>query len=131
MLPVTALYASLLAVLIVVLALKVVFVRKGARIGLGDAGNHDLQVRIRAHANAVENIPLALLLLALAELNGLSAVVLHLAGLILLLARIAHAYGFLATQGQYSRGRFFGTLATWLLILGLAVANLLLALTHL
>ena len=130
MLPITALYASLLAALVMVLAALVVAIRKGAKIGLGDAGNQALQVRIRAHANALENIPLALILLALAELNGLSPILLHLAGLSLLVARIAHAYGFMATQGQYSRGRFFGTLATWLVILGLALANFLLAMSH-
>lgn len=131
MLPITALYASLLAALIVVLALRVAFIRKGAKIGLGDAGNTQLQVRIRAHANAVENVPLALILLALGELNGLSPILLHLAGLILLVARFAHAYGFVATQGQYSRGRFLGTVATWLLILALGLANFVLALGHL
>lgn len=65
MLPITALYASLLAALVMVLAALVVAIRKGAKIGLGDAGNQALQVRIRAHANALENIPLALILLAL------------------------------------------------------------------
>ena len=53
MLPITALYASLLAALVMVLAALVVAIRKGAKIGLGDAGNQALQVRIRAHANAL------------------------------------------------------------------------------
>lgn len=131
MLPITALYAALLAALIIFLASKVAMTRKGAKIGLGEAGNAGLQVWVRAHANAVENIPLALILLALAELNGLSPILLHLSGLFLLVARIAHAQGFVSSQGQYSRGRFYGTLVTWLLILGLALANFILAMGHL
>ena len=90
MLPITALYASLLAALVMVLAALVVAIRKSQKIGLGDAGNQDLQVRIRAHANALENIPLALILLALAELNGLSPILLHLAGLTLLVLAYRH-----------------------------------------
>jgi uncharacterized membrane protein YecN with MAPEG domain len=51
---------------------------------------------IRAHGNAVEWVPLGLLLLLVIELSGAGTrFTLHLAGGTLLLGRILHAAGFL------------------------------------
>lgn len=124
--PITGLYTSLLALLIVYLATRVALARKSNKIGIGDNGNQELIVAIRAHANAIENIPLALLLLLMAELNGLSAVYLHIAGVVLVVSRLAHAHGFVKTKGLYSPGRFYGTLANWVLVLLLSITNIIL-----
>ncbi len=54
---------------------------------MGDGANPDLARRIRIHANAVEYIPIALILLALAEAAGTPAWSVHAAGATLIIAR--------------------------------------------
>lgn len=91
---ITSLYASLLALLFVVLSVRVIRYRRGNRISLGDAGDAELLQRMRAHANCGEYAPVALILLLMAELNGAPAVALHVLGLMLLGGRVVHAIGF-------------------------------------
>jgi uncharacterized membrane protein YecN with MAPEG domain len=117
---VTSIYAAFATLLVIALALLVVDQRRRSRIGLGDGGDRQLQQRMRVHANAVENLPLALLLLLLLELHGTPAPWLHAFGAALIGARVLHAWGFLRRSGG-SFGRFVGTLATWLLMLAMAV----------
>lgn len=116
--PVTGLYAAAGALLIVALAFNVARWRRGLRIGLGNGGDERLERAIRAHANAVETLPVALLVLLGLELAGYPEWALHAFGLPLVVARIAHARGLLRTAG-HSAGRFWGTLVTWgVLVLG-------------
>jgi len=117
---ITMLYAGLCTLLVLALAARVVQVRLRARIGIGDGGDAELARRIRVHANAVENLPLALLLLGGIELNGTQDELVHLFGATLLIARIGHAWGLSRSSGT-SLGRFFGTLATWLIMAALAL----------
>ncbi len=128
-LPVTAMHASLLAVLVVILALLVVRLRRGLKVGLGDGGNRDLARAIRVHGNAIESIPLFLILLGVYELNGGSATLLHVFGGVFFLARVLHARGMLATAGA-SRGRVIGTIGTNTCLLGLAIANVVRVFGH-
>jgi uncharacterized membrane protein YecN with MAPEG domain len=116
---ITMLYAGLCAILVVFLALRVVNWRFRHKIGLGDGGDPELLKRVRAHANAVENMPLALLLLGGMELNGFSAPLIHGFGATLLVSRAAHAWG-LSHRSGTSRGRFLGSLFTWTLMLAMA-----------
>jgi uncharacterized membrane protein YecN with MAPEG domain len=124
---VTSIYAASATLLILVLALRGVLKRRQQAIGLGDGGNADLQQCIRVHANALENLPLALLLLLLLELRGIPAVWLHGLGTSLIVARVLHAWGFSRRKGV-SFGRFSGTLLTWGLMLAMAVMLLVHAL---
>ena len=79
MLTYTPVYASLLVALILVLAYRVVTFRRGEGIPLGDEkGSKAMKSAVRAHANAIENIPIALILLALLELNHLNIWILYL-----------------------------------------------------
>lgn len=121
--PITALYASLAALVLLALAYRVVHIRRSARIGLGDGGNEAMGRAVRAHGNATEYLPTALLLLLLLELNAATDALLHLLGLLLLVSRILHAWGLSQSSGV-SFGRFYGTAGTWLAILGAAVCNL-------
>ncbi len=116
---ITMLYAGLCTILVVLLALRVVQWRFRHKIGLGDGGDRELLMRVRAHANAVENMPLALLLLGGMELNGFSPALVHGFGATLFLSRAAHAWGLSHSSGT-SRGRFLGSLFTWLLMLAMA-----------
>jgi uncharacterized membrane protein YecN with MAPEG domain len=117
---ITMLYAGLCTILVVFLALRVVQFRFRNKIGLGDGGNQEMLRRVRAHANAVENMPLALLLLGGMELNGYSPARVHGFGATLFVSRAAHAWG-LSHSGGTSKGRFLGSLFTWLLMLSMAV----------
>ena len=123
-LPVTSLFVSLLALLIIFLAFRVVGLRRRHKIGVGTGDNIELQIAIRCHANAVEYCPIALLLLLVAESNGLPLLWLYILGTVLLLSRILHAWGLTKTQGRYSFGRFYGILGTWLVIIVLSGLNL-------
>ena len=116
---ITLLYAGLCAILVVLLAVRVASWRFRHKIGLGDGGDRELLKRVRAHANAVENMPLALILLGGMELNGYSNNLIHGFGSILLVSRAAHAWGLSHSSGT-SRGRFMGSLFTWLLMLAMA-----------
>lgn len=116
---ITSIYAALGAILVVLLALRVVLRRRRTTIGLGDGGDRDLEQCIRVHANAVENLPLALILLLLLELRGIPAPWLHGFGIAVILSRLLHAWGFSRRKGV-SFGRFFGTLVGWLAVLAMA-----------
>lgn len=119
--PITALYAGLLALLLIALASRIPLLRRKHRIGIGSGGNADLSLAIRVHGNAIEYIPAGLILLLIAELNGMPPWFLHLAGGAFFLARIMHALG-LSSSAGHSHGRFFGTALTWLVITVLALA---------
>ena len=91
---ITALYAALLTFLVLYLLVKVTQKRRKHKVSLGEGGPRDiaLQRAIRAHGNAVENIPLFLILLGLLEYNGAPAFLIHLFGITFTLSRIMHAH---------------------------------------
>lgn len=107
-LPISAFYTSLLALLMLVLAYQVVKQRLRHKSGLGHQ-NDDLMVAGRAHANAAEYIPITLLLMVIAELNGANPTVLHISGVAFLVSRIIHAWGFKTSGGKTHFGRYWGT----------------------
>ena len=121
--PITALYASLCAILIIGLAFNVVGLRREKKVGLGDQDVEALARAIRSHGNAIEYVPIALLLILVLELNGIRAQLLHTLGGALFVARVLHAWG-LSHSGSRSFGRFYGTLITWMVILGAAATHL-------
>jgi uncharacterized membrane protein YecN with MAPEG domain len=124
---ITLFYAAVHALLMMVLAANVVFHRRASKIGIGDGGDHRLLRKIRAHANFVEYVPVALILLALLELSGAQALWLWIFGGVLLLGRLLHAFG-LSRKSGYSPGRFFGTLLTWIALAAMALLGLGIAL---
>ncbi len=121
--PITALYAGILGIFLVVLALLVVRVRIREGVAIGDGGNKAMLAAIRVHANAVENIPIALILMCLLEVNGGSGWWLHALGEALVLGRFMHAFG-LFQKRNVNRWRQVGMLITWLVTLVLAFALL-------
>lgn len=113
---VTAIYLALNALLLLLLTWRVIARRREARIGLGDGGDSELLRRMRVHGNAVETMPLQLLLLLVLELLGGPAWMLHACGLGIFLARALHAIGLSGSPGV-SFGRFWGTLLSLTLLL--------------
>ena len=90
---VAAATAALLGLLGAFLTVQVIRNRVRFDTQAGDGGHPDLSQAIRAHANLSENVPMALLLLALAEAGGAQrGIVLGLVG-VLVLARFANAWG--------------------------------------
>lgn len=120
MMHITGLYAAFGALLMFLLAARVMQLRHRHSVGLGAGGDESLARAIRAHANAVEYLPIALLLLLILELDQTRAWLLHVFGIVLIVGRILHAMGLSTTAGT-SFGRFAGTALTMLVILAMAL----------
>jgi uncharacterized membrane protein YecN with MAPEG domain len=119
---ITGLYAALAALLVVFLAVRVVLYRRTTKVGLGDGNNPDLLQCIRVHANAVEYVPLYLLLMLILELNQTLPMLIHVFGIVLIVARLLHAWGV-----SYHRGLSAGrALGAGLTVLGTVLMALLL-----
>ena len=116
---ITGIYAAISALLIIILSFRVIRLRMSTRTGIGDGGNQDLARCIRVHANAVEYLPLALLLLLLVEWNQTLPMIVHGFGIAIVLGRVLHAVG-LSNSAGTSPGRFVGMLLTLLSMLGMA-----------
>ena len=125
--PITTLYASLCALLLLALSYRVVHLRRTLAVSLGSEDKPELEQAIRVQANFVEYVPTILLLLLLAELNHLTPWLLHVAGAGVFIARVMHAWGLAGKRGA-SPGRYYGTLFTWVILLCLALGNLALIL---
>jgi uncharacterized membrane protein YecN with MAPEG domain len=95
---ITALYAGLLGLMSIAVALPAGRMRSEKGISVGDGGDIDLVLAMRRHANFVEFVPLALILIALLELNGVGGMVIHAFGASLVVFRICHAIGLDAHQ---------------------------------
>ena len=120
---VTGLYAGLLGLLVLVLMIRVIRLRWKFRVGIGDGNERALHKAIRAHGNAVEHIPIALVLLLVAELNRAPPTVLHLAGGAFVIARLLHAIGLSRSSGP-SWPRATGVIGTVAVIAVLAIYDI-------
>jgi uncharacterized membrane protein YecN with MAPEG domain len=89
----SALYAAILGLLAAMLTVRVILGRVKTGIQAGDGGNAALGQAIRAHANLSEQVPLALLLIALVEMLGTPSAWVHALGIVLVLARLSSAWG--------------------------------------
>ncbi|WP_299894811.1 MAPEG family protein [uncultured Ruegeria sp.] len=127
MLAITPIYAALIAILYVALSVKVILQRRSDKISVGDGGSKLMIKAIRTHSNCAEYAPIALLLIAIVELQGAGGLILHGLGLMLLAGRLLHAYGFGRTP-QIVILRQAGMSLTFLAILISAITNLILAL---
>ena len=90
---ITALYAGILALIVVALAINVTVHRVKLRVPLGDGGNPQMLRMIRLHGNAAEYIPLALVLMAIYEINGGWHTALHIVGIALIAGRVLQTWG--------------------------------------
>lgn len=91
--PITALYAGILTLILIWLAFGAGAMRGKASVSIGDGGDIALLEKIRRHGNAVEYVPMAIVLLGIAELNGAGSIFLHVLGIMLVVARVAHPLG--------------------------------------
>jgi len=119
---VTALYASLAALWIYYLALKVIKARRKNKVAYGDQKVDALIKARAAHSNAVENSLIILLLLFALEFNGAPVFWIHIFGVLFLIARVFHAQAMLEFN---LKKRTFSMVLTLSVALFLVVANLL------
>jgi uncharacterized membrane protein YecN with MAPEG domain len=82
--------AAVFGLLHVIFTLRVGNYRFKSRISLGDGGDPEMRNRIRAHGNFIENVPIAVLLILLNDLDGAQDNTLILMGSILLISRLTH-----------------------------------------
>lgn len=117
--PVTSALCAASALALVGLSVPVSMRRFSARVLLGDGQDKVLLARIRAQANFVEYVPVALIVIGLAEVNGSAAWLVWTCAVSLALGRAIHAFGMLT--GARSKPRAVGMTLTWLaLLLGAA-----------
>jgi uncharacterized membrane protein YecN with MAPEG domain len=108
---ITMMYAGLLGLISIAIAFAAGRLRGKLNVSIGDGGDRSLLLAMRRQANFVEYVPLALILLALLELNHVRPMAIHAMGAALVIARIAHAFGLKADSMQQP-ARFVGASLT-------------------
>ena len=124
-LPITSFTAFFAGLLILLLTIRVVQLRRRGGVVLGDNDDRALAKAIRGQANAAEQLPIALILMGLAELQGAGTLLLLLAAALLIAGRILHAIYF-AIHGTHWRLRFYGM---WMTLAAQGALLVILALT--
>ncbi|GIX12155.1 MAG: hypothetical protein KatS3mg118_0114 [Paracoccaceae bacterium] len=118
-----ALYAGLLALVGIWLALHVGRLRGQLRIFIGDGGHPRMIRAMRGQANFVESVPMALLLMLLAALLGAPVWLLHAGGIALVAGRILHGMHFMAEDApRWQRAAGAGLTMLVLALGGIGVA---------
>jgi uncharacterized membrane protein YecN with MAPEG domain len=115
-----ALYTGLNILIIFALIWQVIGHRRREKITLGDGGFPPLIRAIRAHANAIEIAPIALIGLIVMALANAPLWAIHVGGLSLTLGRALHAYGLSRDEGA-SFGRMVGMILSLTALLWIGV----------
>lgn len=116
-LPVTLVTAAAAALINFWLAMRVGRLRISEKVLVGDGGNDRLIARMRAHANLTEYAPFILILLGLIELAAGTSIWLWIASAVFIAGRLLHVFG----MDGWRPGRMIGIIATWLVLIGLAI----------
>ena len=109
-------YAAFLGLIFFILSIRIIRLRRSLKIGIGDSGNPIVLRAMRVHSNFAEYVPLCLVLLGFAELQGTLPIVVHILGAGLVLGRILHAYGVSQTEEDF-RFRVAGMALTFTCLL--------------
>lgn len=117
---VSVLYASMSALIIVWLSLNVIKERRSNKISIGDGDCESLRIAMAAQSNAVEYIPVVLILLFALEYNQANILFIHVFGMALVTGRIIHA---LAMANENLEYRVLGMQITLFTLIGLAITN--------
>lgn len=118
---ITALYASILASIMIWLAIEVIKQRRSNRVAYADGGVEGLQIARAAQSNAMDYIPITLILMALLEFNGVVIWLLHIIGIVFVIGRVMHAKGLLKEKMS---GRVNGMKLTLIAMVSLIVLNI-------
>ena len=119
---ITPIYAIILSLLMCWLALKVIKARRKHKVRYADGGVLELQIARTAHSNAVDYIPISLILLFLLEYNGGNLWLVNIAGISLVVGRVIHCRSILA---ENLKGRVRGMQITIYTIIFMSALNLI------
>jgi len=119
--PVTGVFAAVLGILLLVLSVQVVKFRVKYKKTMGTTDDRDFEAAVRAHGNLIEYAPLGLIMLGIAELNGVAGGLIYWTGMALVVGRILHAWGIINGHGEEHKARAIGIVLTWLAILAAAI----------
>lgn len=117
---VTALYAAACGLFLIYLSARVIMSRAKLHISVGHENDPAMERAMRVQANFTEFVPIALILLALAEMQGLPLWSVHVIGLGLVAARIIHFIGFRSKEAP-GIFRTLGAASTFMVIIALCV----------
>jgi uncharacterized protein len=120
--PITALYAGILALLLTALAINVTAHRNKLGVLFGDGGKPEMMRMIRVHGNSAEYVPISILLMGLYELNRGLPLALHVCGTALIVSRLIYVAGVWSSD-TVTAGRGIGIVLTWATVIALAVLN--------
>ncbi|MEM5493905.1 MAPEG family protein [Hoeflea sp. AS16] len=115
-------YAALNMVILLWIATQTGRLRGRYKVSIGDGGVKHLIRIIRGHANAIENMPMFLIMLLVAALIGMPVSAVHGLGLVFTIGRGFHAWHFIQEDAPgWQRGGGFALsfLAQLVLLAGL------------
>ena len=115
---ITALYGALNAIFNIYLANNVSTARKKHKVSIGHGESPEFLVVARIHSNNAEFVPLAIVMMLIAEMLGGHTAILHTYGGLLLLARVFHVIGMPRKAPNFFR--FTGVALTWALIVAVS-----------
>ncbi|KYG62648.1 hypothetical protein AZI87_15255 [Bdellovibrio bacteriovorus] len=110
-------YLGILVLMYFALTVNVIRNRWKHRVGLGSGQNSIMEQVIRIHGNFGEYVPFLSLILIVLEINKATPVFLHTYWILLILSRVAHAWGLWGSR-SVSRGRTLGMTLTGVVMLG-------------
>jgi uncharacterized protein len=111
--PITAITAALLALMLLVVSVRVTMLRRRKKVSFLDGGDPELRAAIRVQGNFIEYVPMLLILMGLIEAMHFSAWVVYAFGAILIVVRVSHAIGLYSSRFP---ARVVGAGGTWLLL---------------
>jgi uncharacterized membrane protein YecN with MAPEG domain len=132
LLPVTTALASLCGFILIYLTIQVIRLRWRHRKAVGAIKTDTYERRHGALVNFTSNMPLVLILFALAELHRVNCGLLFFFAGFYLVARISHIYSVYKYETATKRYtlRAFGMMGTFGVIIALALLNLYIVFSH-
>lgn len=121
-LAIVGLYAALNTLILFWFDVATGKLRAKHKVSIGDGGVKHLIRILRGHANAIENMPMFFILMAIAAMLAAPNWLLHGLGLVFTVARAIHAWHFIQEDAPgWQRAAGFGLSALALLLVALGV----------
>ena len=103
MIQISAMYAGLLLLTMLVLGARISILRVKYGVAMGSGDQPDLGRAVRLFGNFTEWVPIVIVGLVLCELVGAPALMLHLVGIAVILSRLLHIAGLRADRTTVAR----------------------------
>ena len=103
MIQISAMYAGLLLLTMLVLGARVSILRVKYGVAMGSGDQPDLGRAVRVFGNFTEWVPMIIIGLVLCELVGAPTLLLHLTGIAVILSRLLHIAGLRADRATAAR----------------------------